>query len=105
MKVTISSAILLAGTVLAGVIPATQASSGTQGRPCIARVLYSEELPFAPANYWLVKVILEIIPPDSEAYQIALQDKMPWQAPLLRQGQTFKVQCDPAHPTDLHLVY
>lgn len=104
MKLTMTAATLLAGATLASAVLAAQASPGNQGRPCIAKVIHSEELPFAPINSWLVKVTLEVTPPDGNAYQTTLQDWMPWQGPPPRRGQAFRVQCDPANPGDLHLI-
>jgi hypothetical protein len=104
MKLTLTAATLLAGAMLAGAAPAAQASPGDQGLPCVAKVIHSEELPFAPANTWLVKVTLEITPPNGNAYQTTLQDKMPWQGPPPRKGQAFPVLCDPANPGYLHLI-
>ena len=100
MKATIAAAILLAGAMQ---IP--QALAGNQGRACVARVLHSEELPFAPFHYWLVRANLEISPPNGAPYEIALQDNMPWQAHPPRRGQTFRLHCDPANPSDLHLTH
>jgi hypothetical protein len=104
MKLTIPAATLLAGAALASATPTAQASPGNQGLSCIAKVIHSEELPFAPIGNWLVKVTLEITPPNGNAYQTTLQDWMPWQGPPPRRGQAFRVQCDPANPKDLHLV-
>jgi hypothetical protein len=100
MRATLAAAILLAG-----VMQTAQAPAGNQGQACIARVLHSEELPFAPMRYWLVRVNLEITPPNGAPYEIALHDNMPWQAHPPRRGQTFRLQCDPANPRDLHLTY
>lgn len=101
MKLSIPAATLLAGATLASVVPTAQASPGKQ---CIAKVIYSEELPFAPINSWLVKVTLEITPPKGSAYLTTLQNWMPWQGPPPRRGQAFRVHCDPANPGDLHLI-
>jgi hypothetical protein len=101
MNLTITAATLLAGATLASAIPTAQASPGKQ---CIAKVIYSEELPFAPINSWLVKVTLEIKPPNGNTYQATLQDWMPWQGPPPRRGQAFRIQCDPTNPGDLHLI-
>ena len=101
---TIVAAALLAGATLSSVFPAAEASPGSQGRSCIAKVVHSGELPFAPIGNWLVKVSLEIIPPNGNAYQTTLQDWMPWQGPPPRRGQEFRVQCEPANPRDLHLT-
>ncbi|WP_213739072.1 hypothetical protein [Bradyrhizobium sp. dw_411] len=104
MKFSIAAAIVLAtATFLAQ--GTTQALAGSdQRRPCTARVLYSEELPFAPINTWLVKVTLEITPPNGGAFVTTLQDSMPWQVAPPRQGQTFRLRCDPANPGNLHLM-
>lgn len=104
MKLSIPAAILLAGATLASTTPTALASPGNQGLSCIARVIHSEELPFAPVGSWLVKVTLKITQPNGSAYQTNLQDWMPWQGPPPRRGQAFRVQCDAANPGDLHLI-
>jgi|GEM_PF-3283958 len=70
---------------------------------CTARVLYSDELPFAPEGQWLVNITLEITPPDGNAYVMTLHDWMPWQGPSPRRGQAFRLLCNPARPHDLYL--
>jgi hypothetical protein len=100
MKLFIAAATLLASVTLSA--PASAASH--QGLPCIARVLHSEELPFAPMNYWLVKVTLEITPPNGSPFETTLQDSTPWQVAPPRRGQTFRLRCDPADPGNLHLM-
>ncbi|HLI98565.1 MAG TPA: hypothetical protein VKT76_02515 [Bradyrhizobium sp.] len=79
-------------------------SSGDQLLNCTAKVLHSEELPFAPEGQWLVKATLEITPPHGDAYTATVQDWTPWQIPPPRRGQTFRLLCDPAHFGDLHLI-
>jgi hypothetical protein len=100
MRLSVAVATLLAGALLT-----PQASFASQDRACIARVLHSEELPFALSGHWLVKVSLEVTPPNGAVYEINLHDTMPWQAPPPRQGQRFRLQCDPAKPAGLHLLY
>jgi hypothetical protein len=100
MKFSIAAATLLVSATLTA--PASAGSD--QGLPCIARVLHSEELPFAPINSWLVKVTLEITPPNGGAFITTLQDSTPWQVPPPRRGQTFRLRCDPANPGHLHLM-
>jgi hypothetical protein len=100
MKLSTAAATLLAGAMLS--VPASAA--GNQGPACIARVLHSEELPFAPMNYWLVKVTLEITPPNGSPFETTLQDSTPWQVAPPRRGQTFRLRCDPADPGHLHLM-
>jgi hypothetical protein len=108
MKFSMAAAIALTTAALlaqASTQASTRALAGSdQGMPCTARVLYSEELPFAPINTWLVKVTLEITPPTGGAFITMLQDTMPWQVAPPRQGQTFKLRCDPANPGNLHLM-
>jgi hypothetical protein len=100
MKFSSAAAALLVGATLSA-----QAAAGSdRGLPCVARVLHSEQLPFAPINYWLVKVTLEVTPPNSGAFITTLQDSTPWQVPPPRRGQTFRLRCDPANPGNLHLV-
>ena len=100
MKLSIAAATLLASVTLS--VPASAVSN--QGLPCIARVLHSEELPFAPMNYWLVKVTLEITPPNGNRFETTLQDSTPWQVAPPRRGQTFRLRCDLADPGNLHLM-
>ena len=96
---------IVAAVLAAGATLSAQASANHQGGACIARVLHSEKLPFAPLQYWLVKVNLEITPPDGRTYQVAFHDNLPWQAPPQRRGQVFRVFCDPANPGDLRLIH
>jgi hypothetical protein len=96
---------IVAAVLAAGATPPAQASANSHGRACIARVLHSEELPFAPYQYWLVKVNLEITPPDGRAYEVSLHDNLPWQAPPPRRGQVFRVFCDPDNPADLRFIH
>lgn len=104
MKLTIAAAALLAAAMLSNAVAAAQASPGNQRLPCVARVIQSEELPYAPIGSWLVRVTLEITPPNGNAYQTTLQDYMPWQGPPPRRGQAFRLLCDPANPADLRLI-
>jgi len=101
MKFTLAAATCLTVATLAST---ALASPGHRPLPCLARVIHSEELPLAPINSWLVKVTLEITPPHGNTYQTTVQDWMPWQDPPPRRGQAFRVQCDPANPSDLHLI-
>jgi hypothetical protein len=99
MKLSIVAATLLVSATLSA-----QAAGSDQGLPCVARVLHSEELPYAPINYWLVKVTLEITPPNGAAFQTTRHDWSRWQVPPPRRGQTFRLRCDPANPGNLHLM-
>ena len=108
MKPVTTSAISLACATLAwvaitcGIAQAQDALRSLQ--PCTARVVYSEELPYAPIDTWLVKVTLEITPRHGAPYVTTLQDRMPWQGPPPRRGQAFRLWCDPTHPGYLQLA-
>jgi hypothetical protein len=105
MKLVIAAAALLIGATFAGATREANASPGDQGQICVAKVLHSEETPFAPPERWRVKVTLEITAPGGQAFETTLQDTVPWQAPPPRQGQTFRLRCDPANPSDLHFTH
>jgi hypothetical protein len=99
MKLPLAVAALFACAMISA-----EASPANRGPACIARVLHSEELPFAPLQRWLLRVTLQVTPPNGGAYEIELHDYKPWQAPPPRRGQTFRTRCDPANPTALHLI-
>jgi hypothetical protein len=108
MKLTGTPALLAAVVLVnptAGATAATKASPTYHGFPCVARVVQSEELPYAPIGSWLVRVTLEVTSPGGHAYLATFQDYMPWQGPPPRRGQTFRLLCDPANPADLHLIF
>ena len=104
MRLILAMAALSAGATLASTILTAHASPRNRDSSCVAKVVHSEELPFAPINSWLVKAILEITPPHGNTYQTTVQDWMPWRGPPPRRGQAFRVHCDPANPGDLHLI-
>jgi hypothetical protein len=93
-------------TLLLGATLSTQAAPTRGGhRPaCVAKVLQSEQLPYAPVGYWRVRVALEVKPSGDPAYVLTRQDNMPIQQRPPRRGQTFRVRCDPANPTELHFI-
>ncbi len=103
MKSATAAAIAFTCVTLAGG-PADAQSAPGQLQPCKARVVYSEELPFAPIDTWLVKVTLEITPRNGTPYFTTLQDRMPWQGHPPRRGQAFRLWCDPANPGHLQLA-
>lgn len=107
MKSVIAAVIVLAGATLASTAVNAQTSGSPLQpnplQPCTARVVSSEELPFAPIDSWLVKVTLEITPHNGSPYVTTLQDRMPWQGPPPRRGQAFRLWCDPANPGNLQL--
>lgn len=103
MKFVFAVVIVLAGATLSGAAANAQAAANAW-RPCTARVVYSEELPFAPIDSWLVKVTLEITPKDGAPYYTTLQERMPRQGPPPRRGQAFRIWCDPANPNLLRFA-
>jgi hypothetical protein len=104
MKFATTAALLLATAAFSTAIAPAQAAPLHRGLSCVARVIHSEELPYAPIGFWLVRVTLAITPPDGSVYQATLQDFMPWQGAPPRRGQAFRLWCDPANPADLHLI-
>jgi hypothetical protein len=95
---------VIAAILLVCALPEARASSVQSGLVCVAKVLKSEETPYAPMGYWLVRVVLEITPPGGPTFETTVQDTMPWQGPPPRKNQTFRVWCDPANPGSLHLL-
>ena len=99
MKLIVKAAFLSAVAMLACAGQTAQAATAYHGfLACKARVLHSEELPYAPIGTWLVKATFEITPPHGNPYLAAYQDWVPWQGPPPRRGQSLRVQCDPADP-------
>jgi len=103
MKSIFATAIALAGAILV-TTSANAQSTGSQLQRCTARVVYSEETPFAPVDNWHVNMTLEITPQNGSPYFTSLENRMPWQGPPPRRGQVFRVWCDPAHPSDVRLA-
>lgn len=104
MKLFIAAAALSITVSMAYAASDSRTVSGDHLRSCTARVLYSEELPFAPEGKWLVNVTLEITPSNGNVYAMTLHEWMPWQGPPPRRGQAFRLLCDPANPNSLHLA-
>ena len=102
VRATLACTTLACTTLASGAARAQDAPASLQ--PCTARVVYSEELPYAPIDTWLVKVTLEITPRNGAPFVTTLQDRMPWQGPPPRRGQAFRLWCDPAHPSYLRLA-
>jgi hypothetical protein len=90
-------ALIAAAALCLGATLTTQAWAGGQGTACIAKVLHSEELPYAWMGFWQARVTLEVIPPSGTAFIATLQNYVPWQKPAPRRGETFSVRCDPAN--------
>lgn len=101
MKLAIAAAAFLLFTILIE----AQSSAQSQELVCIARVLYSEETPFAPIDYWHVNVTLQITAPDGRSFETTLHHNIASQVPPPRQGQIFRVHCDRANPGVLRNIY
>jgi hypothetical protein len=104
MKSAFAVALVLAGTLSSAGTAANAQTTAKTLRPCTARVVYSEELPFAPIGSWLVKMTLEITPKRGVSYYTTLQEWMPWQGPPPRRGQALRLWCDPANPNIVRLA-
>src|ERR1700761_7620404 len=102
MKRAAIAVALLIGAVVSAQAASQQASPQNKAA-CVAKVVKSEELPYAPPGYWLGRVTLQVTSPSGEVFETTLQDKMPWQAYPPRRGETVRLWCDPADPTNLHL--
>jgi hypothetical protein len=50
----------IAGIFLLGTVPPMNASPGSPGSRCVAKVLKAEEFAYAPMGYWLVRVTFDI---------------------------------------------
>jgi hypothetical protein len=83
----------IAGIFLLGTVPPMNASPGSPGSRCVAKVLKAEEFAYAPMGYWLVRVTFDITSPSGRAVETALQDTMPWEGAPPRAGQTFRLRC------------
>ena len=103
MKSKTTAAIVLACAISAAGVANAQGVASGRLQPCMAHVVYSEELPFAPIDTWLVKVTLKITPRNGAPYFTTWQERMPWQGPPPRRGQAFRLWCDPANPDHLRL--
>ena len=63
---------------------------------CIVDVLHSEELTGAPIFYHLVRATMLITSPSSPPFETTVEKLISWQVPPPRQGQRFRLRCDPA---------
>ncbi len=63
---------------------------------CRARVVHSEELPYAWQGSWLARVTLAVATPDGRAFETTVTKTIPWQRAAPRFGETYWLRCDPA---------
>jgi len=89
-------AIIAAVTFFLVATASAQAWAGDEGTACIAKVLHSEELPYAWMGSWLASVTLEVFPPGGTPFITTLHHNVSWQKGAPRRGETFSVRCDPA---------
>jgi hypothetical protein len=95
-RTVIAAGSLWLGAIGMGAISQAQASPDNRGFECVARVLHSEELPYAPIGYWLAKVTLEVTPSNGPPFIRTLYNNVPLQRSSPRRGETFRLKCDPA---------
>ena len=96
MKRTAIGVVPLMAAVCLGALSKAQASPASLN-DCTARVLHSEELPYAPIGYWLVKVTLEITPSSGPQFVKVLLHSIPWQKSSPRRGETYRLRCSQAN--------
>jgi hypothetical protein len=89
-------AIIAAIALCLGATASVQALADDRGTACIARVLHSEELPYAWMGSWLANVTLEVIPPGGAPFIATLHHNVSWQQGAPRRGETFSIRCDPS---------
>jgi hypothetical protein len=90
-------AVIAAVALSLGAVSTVQASPKKQGIGCVARVLHSEELPYAWIGSWLGKVTLEVTPSNGAPFITTTYHDVTWQRSVPRRGETFPVRCDPAN--------
>jgi hypothetical protein len=88
--------IIAAIALCLGATASVQAWGDDRGTACIARVLHSEELPYAWMGSWLANVTLEVMPPGGAPFITTLHHDVSWQRGAPRRGETFSIRCDPA---------
>lgn len=84
-----------------GIVVASPASAHRES--CVAEILSSVDLPFAPVDYWLVKATVRVWPPRSEPYDVALTQSLPHKVSV-RPGDAFRFDCDRVDPQNLGLL-
>lgn len=98
MKRSVIAAVTLClGAACPGAISNAQAWPGGQVSQCTARVVHSEETPYAWIGSWLASVTLEITPPGGRPFVTIVHHDVTWQRSSPRRGEIFKVRCDPAN--------
>jgi hypothetical protein len=80
--VTMALALMLTGT----------AGAATPAR-CRAEVLSSEELPYAPIGYWLLKATMRVAHPHGPTVVTTIAGNSPWHM-TVRRGDTFWFDCE-----------
>ena len=85
------------GHIATAVLAVTLLSTGTvaaaKSSRCHVEVLSSEELPYAPVGYWLLKAKLRVTYPHGPTEILTLAKNTPWQT-TLRRGDTFRWDCE-----------
>lgn len=88
--------------VLPAIPSSAHASPGMDGF-CRARVLQSEELPYAPPGYWLVRATLAIDAPDGSTLVTTLYKNLNWQR-TIRPGDHVVLRCSSPDLGELRFI-
>ncbi len=85
------------GTIPAVALALTFLSTGAAGAAtssrCHVEVLASEELPYAPVGYWLLKATVRVTYPHGPTVISTLLRNSPWQMSV-RRGDAFWLDCE-----------
>lgn len=94
----------ISGIVLCLVVVSSGAAFAAAPARCRAEVLRSEELPYAPIGFWLLKATVRVTYPHGQTVDSTFLKNSPWQV-TLRRGDRFWIDCDrlrEAWPVALH---
>lgn len=92
MKRAALDVVSLTAALCLGALSSAEASPASPN-DCTARVLHAEELPYAPMGYWLVKVTLEVTPPNGPRFVRTRLDNIPLRKSSPRRGDTYRLSC------------
>jgi hypothetical protein len=87
---------VLAVLALGAIPSAAEAAPAGVTPVCRARVVHSEELPYAWQGSWLARVTLAVVAPDGGVFQTTVTQTIPWQRSAPRYGETYWLRCDPS---------
>ena len=97
MRRLVSLALLSASMVCALPLASVEAAEPGAVPVCHARVLHSEETPYAWMGEWRVNVRLLVVPPHgAPPFETTVSKTIPWQQSAPRFGDVYRLRCDPA---------